>query len=285
MAVSTHGAAQVAQTPIVRERPAPPVPPLVAFWRRFGTTVITIINVSTFLALWEWAVASGTIPALFVPRPTVALQSLIDLGATGQLWVHLGFSAQNFAVGFALAALVGVPLGLLMGASRGIDAVLGPYVWTLYATPRIALAPLFILWLGFSVESKVLLIFLSGLMPILISSMDGVKTVDPSLLRAARVFGASKWQLYLRVVLPFTVPFVMTGLRQGVGRAMIGLLVSEMFGSGKGIGYVISRAGQQMDSGTMFAMLIVLVAASVTLVYVMAMLERLVAPWRVEVKV
>lgn len=269
----------------VRERPAPPDAPLVGLWRRFGQALITIVNVGGFLALWEWSVASGAIPALFVPRPTDALKAGLSLAANGQLWVHLSFSGQNFAIGFLLATLVGVPLGLAMGASKWVDILLGPYVWSLYATPRIALQPLFILWLGFSVESKVLLIFLSGVMPILISSMAGVKTVDQSLLRAARVFGANKFQLYQRVILPFTVPFIMTGLRLGVSRALVGLIVSEMFGSGKGIGYVISRAGQNMDAPEMFSMLVLLVIASVVMVYLMAILENRVAPWRQDVRV
>lgn len=277
--------AQPAAAELERERPAPPVATTTALWRRHGRMLVTVLNVGGFLAVWEWAVASGAIPALFVPRPSEVVLALFEMAASGQLWTHLSFSATNFAIGFALAALVGIPLGLVMGASRWVDTLLGPYVWTLYATPRIALNPLFILWLGFSVESKVLLIFLSGLMPILISSMDGVKTVDQSLIKAARVFGASRRQLYTRVVLPFTVPFIMTGLRQGVGRAMIGLLVSEFFGSGKGIGYVISRAGQQMDSASMFAGLIILVLASVGLVYLTAAIERRVAPWREEVHV
>jgi NitT/TauT family transport system permease protein len=158
-------------------------------------------------------------------------------------------------------------------------------VWALYATPRIALQPLFILWLGFTIQSYIAIIFLSGLMPILISSMDGVKTVDQSLLRAARVFGASKRQLYTRVVLPFTLPFIMTGLRQGVGRALIGLLVAEFLGSSKGVGYVISRAGQRMEPAEMFSMLTLLVLFSVSMVYFMGVLEKRVAPWREEVHV
>lgn len=284
-ALGTHPSADAAIPSVVRERPAPPAPLGVALWRRFGRALVTIVNVGAFLLLWEWAVASGGIPALFVPRVSDIGRAIGTMANNGQLALHVSYSATNFVWGFGLACIVGIPLGLLMGASRWVDAIFGPYVWALYATPRIALQPLFILWLGFTVESKVLLIFLSAVMPIIITSMDGVKTVDASLLKAARVFGASKLQLYTRVILPFTVPFIMTGLRQGVGRGLIGLLVSEMFGSARGVGYIIARAGQNMDAPEMFAMLVLLVAFSVVLVYVMAVLEKRVAPWRDEIRV
>jgi NitT/TauT family transport system permease protein len=269
----------------MRERPAPPEPLTRRLWKRFGKAVVTLVNVGAFFALWQWAVASGSVPDLFIPRPSDVVKATLNFAASGQLWLHASFSLQNFAIGFVLSVVVGVPLGLLMGASRWVDLVLGPYVWSLYATPRIALVPLFILWLGFDAPSKILIIFLSAVMPILISSMDGVKTVDQSLLKAARVFGASKRQLYTRVILPFTVPFIMTGIRQGVGRALIGLLVAEFLGSSRGLGFAIARAGQQLDPPTMFGLLVLLVALSVFLVYVMGVLERVVAPWREEVRV
>ncbi len=284
--VGSAGGVSAGELPgVARERVAPPQPFAVAAWRRFGSTLVTIVNVGTFLALWQFAVASGFVPRLFLPLPTDMVLATVDLAQSGQLWSNVEYSLVNFAVGFALSIAVGIPLGLLMGASRWVSTLLGPYVWALYATPRIALVPLFILWLGFSQQAKIVIIFLSGIMPILVSSMDGVKTVDQSLLKAARVFGASKRQLYTRVVLPFTVPFIMTGIRQGIGRALIGLLVSEFFGSSKGVGYVIERAGQQMDPATMFAMLAALVAFSVGAVYVMGTLERRIAPWREEVRV
>lgn len=270
---------------VLRERPAPREPRLRAVWNSSKEALATVVNVGIFFVVWQWAVASGAIPAIFLPLPTDVVVATGDFARSGQLWSHASYSLQNFVVGFAAAALAGIPLGLLMGASRWVSTILGPYVWSLYATPRIALVPLFILWLGFGAESKVLIIFLSGVMPILISSMDGVKTVDQSLLKAARVFGASRWQLYRRVILPFTVPFIMTGLRQGVGRALIGLLVSEMLGSSRGVGYVIARAGQQMDAPTMFSMLMIVVAFSVSMVYLMGVLERKVAPWREDVRV
>jgi NitT/TauT family transport system permease protein len=268
-----------------QHRPAPAEPFGSVLWRKFGRLLITLVNIAGFFLIWQYATASGMVSALFLPQPTEILKAGLRLAESGQLAIHLEFSTKNFLMGFALAALVGIPFGLLMGASRLFDTLFAPYVWSLYATPRIALQPLFILWLGFTIQSYVMLIFLSGVMPILISSMDGVKTVDQSLLKAARVFGASKRQLYTRVILPFTVPFIMTGLRQGVGRALIGLLVTEMLGSSKGIGYVISRAGQRMEPAEMFSMLIMLVLFSVFLVYLMGVLERRVAPWREEVRV
>jgi NitT/TauT family transport system permease protein len=239
-------------------------------------------NIGGFFLLWEWVVRRIGISPVFLPSPSVILKAGAEIVGGGHLWGNLSYSATNFAIGFALAAVVGTILGLLMGASRLVETLLGPYVWALYAMPRIALL---ILWLGFGSESKILLIFLSAVMPVLITSMDGVKTVDQSLLRAARVFGASRTQMYMRVVLPFTLPFIMTGLRQGVGRGLIGMVVAEMFGSGRGVGFMIARSAAQLDAAGMFAILILLVVLSVGLVYVMTALERRVAPWREDVRV
>ncbi|HET6948699.1 MAG TPA: ABC transporter permease [bacterium] len=252
---------------------------------RLRRAVLTAINIAGFFLLWEWAVSVSGISPIFLPPPTTILKAGAEMVGRGQLWGHLSYSATNFAIGFVLAAVAGTVLGLLMGASRSVEYLLGPYVWALYATPRIALLPLLILWLGFGAESKILLIFLSAVMPVLITSMDGVKTVDQSLLRAAKVFGASRTQIYTRVVLPFTLPFIMTGLRQGVGRGLIAMVVAEMFGSGRGVGFMIARSAAQLDAAAMFALLIVLVVISVGLVYLMTALERWVAPWREDVRV
>ena len=242
-------------------------------------------NIGGFFLLWEWVVSRTGISPIFLPPPSVILKAGAEMVGGGHLWGNLSYSATNFAIGFALAAVAGTVIGLLMGASRLVETLLGPYVWALYAMPRIALLPLLILWLGFGAESKILLIFLSAVMPILITSMDGVKTVDQSLLRAARVFGASRTQMYTRVVLPFTLPFIMTGLRQGVGRGLIAMVVAEMFGSGRGVGFMIARSAAQLDAAGMFAVLILLVVVSVGVVYVMTALERRVAPWREDVRV
>lgn len=247
--------------------------------------LITTANFGAFVLLWQWAVTRAEISPIFLPPPSTIFKTAVELVAGGQLWGHLSYSATNLAIGFALSAVVGTVLGLLMGASRSVETLLGPYVWALYAMPRIALLPLLILWLGFGPESKILLIFLSAVMPILITSMDGVKTVDQSLLKAAKVFGASRTQLYTRVVLPFTLPFIMTGLRQGVGRGLIAMVVAEMLGSGRGVGFMIARSAAQLDAAGMFAVLIFLVVVSVVVVYTMTALERRVAPWREDVRV
>ena len=247
--------------------------------------LLTAVNIGGFFLLWEWLVRQSGVSPIFLPPPSTIFKAAAEMIGRGQLWGHLSYSAANFAIGFALSAVAGTVLGLLMGASRSVESILGPYVWALYATPRIALLPLLILWFGFGAESKILLIFLSAVMPILITSMDGVKTVDQALLRAARVFGATRTQIYTRVVLPFTLPFIMTGLRQGVGRGLIAMVVAEMFGSGRGVGFMIARSAAQLDTATTFALLLVLVVLSVGLVYMMTALERRVAPWREDVRV
>jgi ABC-type nitrate/sulfonate/bicarbonate transport system permease component len=134
-------------------------------------------------------------------------------------------------VGFSLSVLVGVPLGMALGTFKKFDMIMSPYYWALNSMPRIAIWPLLVLWGGFQIKVKIILIFISAIMPILINTMSGVVTVDPVLIRVGKVLGANRAQLYGKIVLPYTMPFVLSGLTQGMSRGLVALMVSEMLGS------------------------------------------------------
>ena len=252
---------------------------------RFRTTAITIVNLSTFFLLWQLLAEAEVINPLFFPKITETFAAIYTGFADGTIGPQLLHSIQNFMIGLGLSALVGIPVGLLMGSSRIVDLILSPYVWAMAALPRVALIPLLILILGFGNTMQLTIIFLSAVFPIIVNCAAGVKTVDPSLIRAGQVFGAGRLQMYRKVILPFTLPFVISGINQGIARGLVGMLIGELLGGGgAGLGFLLDRAGDRFDSPMLYGTLLILAVFSVGLVQGMNWLERHVAPWRAQAK-
>jgi NitT/TauT family transport system permease protein len=247
----------------------------------FRTTAITVVNLSLFFLLWEAIARADLVNPLFFPKATDVFSALYNGFADGTILPQLAHSLSNLLIGLVIAAAIGIPVGLLMGASRIADLVLSPYVWAMTSLPRVALVPLLILILGFGNAMQLTIIVLSAVFPIMVNCMAGVKTVDPSLLRAGRVFGADRIQMYTKVILPFTLPFVIAGVNQGIARGLVGMLIGELLGGGgNGLGFLLDRASQQFDSATLYGVLILLAVMAVALVQTMRVVERRAAPWR-----
>ena len=258
-------------------------------WNRYGPWVVTVINVTIFLCIWEAVTRAGLVNPLFLPRASDMFATLWEGLTTtappgaivsGSILDHVLYTLTNLAIGLSIACAIGIPAGLLMGGNRYVETVLSPYVWSLTSLPRIALVPLFILFMGFTVQMQITIIVLSAVFPIMINSWAGVKTTEKSLLAAAKVFGASRRELYLKVVLPYTLPFIVSGIQQGIGRGLVGVIIAEIFGGSQGLGYLIQRSADTFDSALMYSVLFVLVAISLTLVQFSRWIEAYVAPWR-----
>lgn len=250
-------------------------------WDRYRTFVITVINLTLFFVIWQLVALSEVINPLFFPKATDMFSAMYHGFVDGIIGPQLLHSVQNFTIGMLISAAIGIPLGLLMGGVRIVDLILSPYVWAMTALPRVALIPLLILVLGFGNSMQLTIIVLSAVFPIMVNCMEGVKTVDPSLVRAGRVFGTSEAQLYVKVILPFTLPFVVSGINQGIARGLVGMLIGELLGGGgKGLGFLLDRAGDQFDAPMMYATLLLLAVLSVGLVQGMRWVERRAAPWR-----
>jgi NitT/TauT family transport system permease protein len=247
----------------------------------FRSTVITIVNLLIFFTIWELVARANIINPLFFPKATDMFQRLYDGFADGTIGPQLLHSIRNLLVGLVISAAIGIPVGLLMGSSKVADLILSPYVWAMTSLPRVALIPLLILIMGFGQSMQLTIIVLSAVFPIMVNCMEGVKTVDPSLIRAGKVFGASRPQMYVKVVLPYTLPFVVAGVNQGIARGLVGMLIGELLGGGgNGLGYLLDQAGQQFDAPLLYGILLMLAVLAVSLVQSMRLLERRVAPWR-----
>jgi ABC-type nitrate/sulfonate/bicarbonate transport system permease component len=247
----------------------------------FKSPAITVVNLVTFFALWELIARAQLLNPLFFPRASQIFEAMWTGFANGTILPQLWHSLSNLLIGMVISAAIGIPVGLLMGASRTADLILSPYVWAMVSLPRVALIPLLILVLGFGNSMQLTIIVLSAVFPIMVNCMAGVKTVDPSLIRAGKVFGASRVQLYRKIIFPFTLPFVISGINQGIARGLVGMLIGELLGgSGDGLGFLLNRAGDTFNAPLMYAILIILAVMSVGLVQSMNVLERRAAPWR-----
>jgi NitT/TauT family transport system permease protein len=171
-------------------------------------------------------------------------------------------------------------MGLAIGGIRILDRIFHPYIWAIYTTPRLILMPLILLWVGINDAARIVIIVLSAVPATLVVVMEGVKTVDGSLLRAARAFGAGRVSLFRSVVFPATVPFIATGVRMGVSRGLIGLFIGELFTAATGIGYILTLASKTFNSARAFGVLFIFVLFCVAMVSLSQLLERKVSQWR-----
>jgi NitT/TauT family transport system permease protein len=262
--------------PSAAPRAAPPVP----FWRRNENALLGAVAVLVFLAFWEAAVAFGFVNPLFTSSPSRILRTGHQMFADGSILYDLQVSGLEFVVGYGLAVLVGVPLGILMGWYRRLDAVLDPFVSALYATPRIALLPLVMIWFGIGLASKIAIIFLGAVFPILVNTITGVRTIGADFIKVARSFGASDRQLFFTVALPSSVPLLLAGLRLGLGHALIGIVVGEMYGATAGIGFLISVSGARFQTDRVMVGIIIIALAGVLMTSLLRAIERRFERWR-----
>jgi NitT/TauT family transport system permease protein len=197
-----------------------------------------------------------------------------------QLCLHSWTSFQEFILGYVVAAIVGVLLGLLLATNSRMRDYAGPWVSFLYAVPLVAIAPLFIVAFGIGIMSKVVVIFLVAVFIILVNTEVGVLSTDPHLLEAARSFGASRIQIFKKVLLPAALPFIIAGLRLGMARGLVGVVVAELFGAKAGLGFLILASAQVFDTASLFVGVLVLAIGGYLGVELLKFIEHRMAPWR-----
>lgn len=255
-------------------------PPRQSLWRKNENFLLGLGAVILFLLFWEVSVLSGWANPLFTSSPSRIFAAGYEMFADGSIYPDLLVSAQEFVLGYGLAVIVGIPVGILMGWYTRLNAVLDPFVNALYATPRIALMPLIIIWFGVDLSAKIAIIFLSTVFPILVNTMTGVRTMERDFVKVARSFGASDGQLFLTVALPSSVPNLLTGLRLGLGHALIGIVVGEMYGASAGIGYMMQAAGATFQTDKVMVGILIIAAAGMAMTSVLKMIEARFDVWR-----
>jgi ABC-type nitrate/sulfonate/bicarbonate transport system permease component len=251
------------------------------FTVRYRKPLLGGLAVVLFLAAWQAVFLFVPFNPLFISKPDLIGHSLLDLMTSGDLWRDLSISAVPFAYGFVTAAVVGVALGILMGWRVRVGYALDPLMTVFYASPLVALAPLVIVFFGVGVSGKAILIFLLAVFPFIFNTCAGVRTVDRLLINVVRSLGGTEKDLYLKVILPSVLPFIVAGARIAVGRALIGVLVGEFFAASEGIGFAIARFGDLFALDKMFACIITIMVIAVALTEGIRWAERAAFPWRV----
>jgi len=271
-----------------------------AWYLEHERTILGVSAVVLFFVFWEgltrgwWAdllapligasAERWRVKPIFVSSPTVIAASFYRVFfVTGEIWNDLRVSGLEYVLGFLLAIAVGIPLGLAAGWYRRFACAVEPFLSALNATPQVAFLPLIIVWVGIGLWSKIVVIFLLTVLPVAINALASVKTVDARLLRVAKSFGAPEWQVFKNIILPSSVPFLLTGLRLGVGRAMIGIVVGELYAATAGVGFMIHVAGSSFQTDKVFVGVLIIALTGLGLIEVIRRVERRVEVWRPKV--
>jgi len=230
------------------------------------------------MALWE-IVGRNTSAAFMVPLSTTLVR-LWELSASGELWKQFLDSAALFLTGLAAAIGIGMPAGLLFARIPTLRIGLEPYIMVLYATPMVALIPFILALMGFGFGPKVLVVFLFAVFPVLYNTIEGARSIKPELIEVARAYRSSESALWREVMLPYTLPYTMTGVRQAIGRGLVGMVAAEFFLSSTGLGQLIMTASQNFDTGGVFAIILIIGLLGVALMRLGLFIEQRFARWR-----
>lgn len=256
------------------------------FYKENKRVIQGSFTVLFFVGCWQAVGQSGMIDPMFTSYPSLIFTEFYNMFfVTGEIWPHMAVSGKEVAIGLGSAIIVGIVFGILMGRYALIGDILDPFVNVKMATPTIALLPLFIIWLGIGLASKVLLIFLTCLINVLINTYEGVKRTDPRLIEAARAYGAKERDIFFKVILNSATPFIIAGLRLSVAHATIAVMVSEMYAATAGLGFLISITGVTFQTAKLFVVIIVFASWGIISSALIRRLERWWAPYMHELYV
>ncbi|MEJ8570738.1 ABC transporter permease [Microbaculum marinum] len=240
---------------------------------------LSLASVVGGFLLWELAGRFLVGQSLFLAVPSQIVEAAVKLWAAGVLQRHIIVSFSEFIIGYVIAIAIGLPIGLLLAVSPRFRAILSPWVDGLYATPVIAIAPLVILWFGIGIWSKVFVVVSVVIFPVIINTEAGIRSTPHNYVEAIRCFGASRVQVFLKVMIPSALPFIFAGMRLGIGRGLIGVVVGELFGSRAGLGRLIAESAETFNMPNLFVGVLLLAAAGILLTSAFHALERRIVHW------
>lgn len=249
------------------------------WFRANASTLRGLLSLVVVASLWEIAGRTGRWPLILAPISDIWVK-FVQLAASGELLRHVLVSLNEFIVGFAVAAVFGILLGIVIASSEAAKDFIDPWVSAVYATPTVALAPLFIFVFGIDAPSKMAVVFLLAVFPIVINTATGMRSTDQVYIEAARSFSANKAQIFTKVLIPSALPFIVAGLRLGIGRGLVGVVVGEFIGARAGLGFLIFRSSQGFQIDAMWVGVFLLAGTGVLAVSILQRVERRMAPWR-----
>jgi len=252
--------------------------------KQYEPLVLGTLSVIIALTAWQLVANARIWTVLLLPGPWDVAQAFVKLFQTDDIWLDIATSGTEMGIGYGMAIVTGLVVGLLMGWYTRFQYALDPFVNFFYSTPRIVLIPLFILWFGIDMQPKIAVIFLGALFPIIINTMAGVRNTEAALLRVARSFGASDALIFRRVVLPGSVPFILTGFRLGIGHALTGVVVAEYIAARHGVGQLIAIASQTFQTPKALAGVILIAVTGMLLTTILQRIENRFQSWRPQIR-
>jgi NitT/TauT family transport system permease protein len=244
--------------------------------------LISILSPFLLLGIWELSARLGMIDTRFFPAPITILHTLIGLLDSGVLWIHTWASLQRLFWGFILGGIPALVLGIIMGLSRPVRAAIDPLIAATYPIPKSAILPLILLIFGLGEASKIVMVAIGMFYPICINAVAGVLEINKIYLDVGKNFQASRWQTFRTIALPGALPFIMSGIKLGVGMGLILIAIAEMIGAKSGLGYMIWNAWEILSVDTMYVGLIMIAVIGYLFSLVLNELEHWIIPWKVE---
>jgi ABC-type nitrate/sulfonate/bicarbonate transport system permease component len=253
-------------------------------WPKFRpgsqATVLGVTGIVLFLGIWEAAAQAGWLNPIVASSPSRIAAAFVGQWQSGQFLGDLGVSLAELVIGFTLSAVAGIGVGVAMGLNRTAEYIIDPFVWFLYSTPLVALYPLIVVWLGFGFATVVAIAFLLTVIPIAVNTFSGVRSVDPWIVCAVRVFGGSNRDVVLKAVLPASLPLVLAGFRIGLSRALVGVVLGEMFSSNAGLGFRMTFYAAHLKTADVFVPLAAFVIIGVVTTQLAILLEARLQSWK-----
>lgn len=241
--------------------------------------LVTAASIVGGLIIWEFVARFVVGNPLFLSSPIQISREIGNLLSTGELQMHMAVSGLEFIIGLAISIVLGIGIGFLVATSNIANKIIGPWVALLYATPTIAIAPLIILWFGIDIWSKVVVVVINATFPMIINTEAGLRATDRKLVETVRCFGAGRFQVFREVMFPSAIPYMLAGVRLAVGRAIVSVVVGELFGARAGLGYMLSQAAEVFNMPRLFAAVSVLAITGLFLTMLAQYLERALQPW------
>jgi NitT/TauT family transport system permease protein len=266
---------------VAEVRHAPPVAkpgPTKLRWWLDRPNVIRTLSVLVFLGVWEYF--GLKVDPLFLAAPSAIVDAGAALVRSGELWHAFVATFYPFALGMAITIVGGIVIGVAMAQWPLLEYILDPFINALYAIPRIALVPLIMLWAGLAIGGKVVILVSIAIFPVIINTFSGIRDVRGSMLEVGRAYGATKSQIFFKIVLPAAIPFVMTGIRLAVGMGIIGIIVAEFFTAQTGLGGMIVMYANVFATAKLFVPIIVIGVMGVVLTELVQAIERRLSRWR-----
>jgi len=239
-----------------------------------------VIGIVGFFLAWEISTRLEIINPFYFPPFSKIIAKGYELFANGSIWEHMWFSLTNFLIGFAISVVLGVVMGVPMGWYRAVHKTFDPLLSGIYATPLIALLPLIIMLFGLGSISKIIMTILAAVFPILINTMVGIANTDNRLITMSRAFGARDSQIFMKVSLPGSLPYIVAGMRVALGRALVYIVVAEQYGAATGLGYLSSVAAQRFQMAAMFVPIVIIAGLGAGLNETLKAIERRLDKWK-----